>query len=599
MKLLTTACAAALSVGLFGAAGAVQAQSYDDIVVFGDSLSDNGNLALFAAQPPPPYFGGRFSNGIVWVEQLGFGPLGGYGDTTDSVDWAFGGAWTSTNPNPPPMTSQVAAYMGSGGTFQSDDVVTLWGGANNIFNNIAAASITPNPIGTMQTVGALAANDIGGMVNTVANAGAGTILVPNLPTLSLTPSFGGGNPAAPLADAGVQGFNTQLLSNLFTQAALHPNANIILMDVNTAGAFLAANATRFGFTNVTSPCFNGVTVCASPGTTFYWDGVHPTTAGHAFIAALATEYLYYGDFAVSTAAEGEAALRHRAVASDSAFTHLGSGAFGDQDRAVISIDYERATIDSRGLMPASDDDSSGFHIQLDHPLSPTLLLGGQFSATRSQVDAGLLKFDSESFSFDAYAGWHSGDGLFINGLIGAGRDNYRDIKRVTMIPTVVNDADTQGLTWSAKLQGGWVFGAGGLSISPRAALGYVHTQVDGYTEDGPMVRQVIADRAIEAVTAEATIRIDGDMGDSVHAFVEAGYRDNIDYNADDVTASLANNPALPLSTEVAEGDGGLALVDAGLTADLSDTFSVGVSYRGRMGDALESHTGRVAVTIRF
>ena len=87
MKLMTTACAAALCLGLLGASGAAQAQSYDDIIVFGDSLSDNGNLALFAAQPPPPYFGGRFSDGIVWVEQLGFGPLGGFGDTTDSVDW--------------------------------------------------------------------------------------------------------------------------------------------------------------------------------------------------------------------------------------------------------------------------------------------------------------------------------------------------------------------------------------------------------------------------------------------------------------------------------------------------------------------------------
>ena len=40
--------------------------------------------------------------------------------------WAFGGAWTSTAPNPPPMTTQVAAYIGSGGTFQSDDLVTLF-----------------------------------------------------------------------------------------------------------------------------------------------------------------------------------------------------------------------------------------------------------------------------------------------------------------------------------------------------------------------------------------------------------------------------------------------------------------------------------------
>ena len=97
--LVARATAACLLLAATSAMAA--APSFTGMYVFGDSLSDNGNLVIFAAQPPPPYFGGRFSNGIVWVEQLGFGPLGGYGDTTDSVDWAFGGAWTSSSFPPP------------------------------------------------------------------------------------------------------------------------------------------------------------------------------------------------------------------------------------------------------------------------------------------------------------------------------------------------------------------------------------------------------------------------------------------------------------------------------------------------------------------
>jgi outer membrane lipase/esterase len=425
------------------------------------------------------------------------------------------------------------------------------------------------------------------------------VLVPNLPTLSLTPAFSG-SPAAPLANAGVAGFNTQLYGNLFAQAAAHPNTNIILMDVNTAGGFLAANAARFGFTNVTSVCFNGVTVCSTPGTYFYWDSVHPTTAGHAFIAALATEYLTYQDQSVPTSAQGETALRHRAQASDAVFTHLGLGAFDpDRDGVSILIDGEEATVDARGLMPETQDDSTSFRISLDHAMSDNLMVGGMFSATKSQVDAGLVQFDSESFSLDAYIGWRSGDGLFVNAAAGASQDNYRDIERVTMVPTVINDSTTEGATYSAKIQAGWVFESGGFSISPRAAVGWVNADVEGYTEDGPMVRQVIHDRSIDAVTAEASIRFEGRMGEGMGAFLEAGYRDNLDYNADAVTASLADNPALPLGTDVAEGDGGLALVDAGFTAAVSDNISVGVAYRGRMGDELESHMGRVSVNLRF
>ena len=40
------------------------------IVAFGDSLSDTGNIFRDLAFPPPPYFEGRSSNGILWLEYL-------------------------------------------------------------------------------------------------------------------------------------------------------------------------------------------------------------------------------------------------------------------------------------------------------------------------------------------------------------------------------------------------------------------------------------------------------------------------------------------------------------------------------------------------
>src|SRR6202041_1516226 len=62
------------------------ASSYSALVVYGDSLSDNGNLYAAIGYPPSPYFQGRFSNGPVAAEQLAVA-LG-----VPLLDFAVGGA---------------------------------------------------------------------------------------------------------------------------------------------------------------------------------------------------------------------------------------------------------------------------------------------------------------------------------------------------------------------------------------------------------------------------------------------------------------------------------------------------------------------------
>ena len=45
--------------------GVAAAQQFSDVVAFGDSLSDNGNLYKATGFPPPPYWEGRYTNGRV------------------------------------------------------------------------------------------------------------------------------------------------------------------------------------------------------------------------------------------------------------------------------------------------------------------------------------------------------------------------------------------------------------------------------------------------------------------------------------------------------------------------------------------------------
>lgn len=143
------------------------------IVVFGDSLSDNGNtFALttelhqdideFPVVPDPElYWQGRFSNGPVWNEffagLVGFLPNKRQGELRQSahyLNYAYGGAWAETyQPDderpmqyklgdawhtlPPSLDSQVETYL-TDITTQPDvishDLIFIWIGGNDYLN---------------------------------------------------------------------------------------------------------------------------------------------------------------------------------------------------------------------------------------------------------------------------------------------------------------------------------------------------------------------------------------------------------------------------------------------------------------------------------
>ena len=90
------------------------APTFSNMVVFGDSLSDTGNLfiATGGTQPPAgqPYFNGRFSDGPLWVESLAAGlnlPLASNPYLVGGNNYAFAGARTGTSSSPPGLLAQV------------------------------------------------------------------------------------------------------------------------------------------------------------------------------------------------------------------------------------------------------------------------------------------------------------------------------------------------------------------------------------------------------------------------------------------------------------------------------------------------------------
>ena len=592
------------------AAGSASAQTYGRLVVFGDSLTDNGNLfRLTGGRPPappsPPYFQGRFSNGPTFVELLGFN-LNGFGTVTGSTDYAFGGARTDLSQSPPGMRLQLQSYLAAGGAFGANDLVVVYGGANNIFQAFQSPpgsppggiALLPDPVTALRGVTNAAAADIGAIVGTVAGRGAGTVLIPNLPSLSATPQFSS-TPLRDLSEGGTIFFNTALLAQVNAASAANTGTNFIYMDVNAFDAFVRANPGAFGFTNVTTSCLNPTTfaVCATPDQFLYWDSVHPTAAAHRGLAALTLDYINYGARGAGTAALGETSLGHRASAAEAALDRLEENRDGDGPRFSLAVDGGRRTDDQRGPVPEIERDTAAVRIAVDARLRPDFTAGVQFSAAHADTQAGALEFQAASLGFDGYLGFERGS-LFVNVTGGGSSDEYTDYRRQTGVGPVVHFADrVTGSSLSGAVQTGVRLPFGQAELSPRAALSAYRVEVDAFSENGPAARHAVRRHDIEAAAAEVALRLETPLGGGrFRGHVEGGYGDFFDYDGP-VAVALANNPARPIETDV-DAPGRGALLKAGVEGQVLGGLQLGLAYHGRFDEGSDSHAARLSLTYR-
>ncbi len=268
---------------LFVALFSVQASAYSAMYVFGDSLSDTGNVSAATAGtvPAPPYAPGRFSNGPVWVEtlsaNLGLGAVNP--SSLGGKNYAWGGAVTgpALTSTFPTLTQQAGIYLGNvGGVADANALYVVWGGGNDV----RAGNVT-------NTVANLVA-----IITSLAGAGATNFLVPNLPDIGLTPDA---IAAGPAAVAGATFLSTLVNSQLAAQMpGLATGLGVNIISLNVFG-FLnntIAGSPGNGYTNTNTRCYvSGPTACANPNDYIFWDGIHPTARAHQDLGNLASSVI--------------------------------------------------------------------------------------------------------------------------------------------------------------------------------------------------------------------------------------------------------------------------------------------------------------------
>ncbi len=270
--------------------------NFDNIYVFGDSLSDDGNVFKASGNtfPPLPYYQGRFSNGPVWVEQLA--PLLGL-QPNPNTNFAFGGATTggdntlnSVFPTPLPglqqeINSFTAPLKAANQSADPNALYIVWAGANDYLPNTSSFK----PFGQPN----IPVKNLSDAVTALAGVGAKKIMVVNLPDLGEIPLTVGSPLSEPL-DTLTKAHNSALAATLNgLSQTLGPDVNIIPFDVNSVLSNYRKSPEKFGLTNLTAACFNQTAsaVCANPNQYSFWDNVHPTTTVDTVIAESAYEVL--------------------------------------------------------------------------------------------------------------------------------------------------------------------------------------------------------------------------------------------------------------------------------------------------------------------
>ena len=233
---------------------------FDQIVVLGDSLSDQGNA-------------GRFSNGPVWVEQLA-GRLGASlaPSRSGGLNFAVGGARLDAQSGSDSLRAQAALFLKQprpGGR----TLYVVYGGGNDIF---AAIGRPDGPAVVDRAIASLVS-----ILEDFERLGPVDVLVPNLPDVGITPAVRARGSAAVIEAERLSARFNRGVEETLAKAERGAGIRIHRLDVWSMGERVKADPEALGFTDVTRPC-RGLKTCEGH---LFWDDVHPTVEAHARLAA--------------------------------------------------------------------------------------------------------------------------------------------------------------------------------------------------------------------------------------------------------------------------------------------------------------------------
>ena len=262
---------------------------FTNVVAFGDDNTDTGNVfRLTNRQWPlfPPYNHGRFTDGRVWLENLGVLNVQNYayiGATTDN-DNLVRGYIPLNDMTVPGVRQQILNYLKStdiGAVDLTQTLYVIWAGANDYLDN---ANITTDSV-------------VNSLINAVYDllvVGVTNLVLINQPPLYAYPGFSSVHPNLTLKSR-ICTHNQILQTNLSIMDLLNNQASIRVFDLySLINDILIGNTSST--LNIVDQCWrmrDGVLLanCSNPEHYMFIDELHLTSTIHQMIATRFLQFL--------------------------------------------------------------------------------------------------------------------------------------------------------------------------------------------------------------------------------------------------------------------------------------------------------------------
>lgn len=610
------------------ASQAAAQNQYTSITIFGDSLSDPGNIPKFffgIDVPPPPYYKNEFSNGPIYAYYLG----GEFGISVPFTDYAIGGAFTGTQnfgglPGNPlvglpnaGMDGEITLYLSTNPHPTPRDLFFVWGGANDYFGYLNNSFSAPAGATPAQLTNIFLAPGGGPIPTTIANLvhdidrlaaiGVRNFVVPNLPNLGATPDYNGSSATAVPATL-LATLHNQALAQAMSQLQQQLHVNVTVVDIGAVFNDVVANPAKYGLINVTNQCILNSTCVAQQLHYLFWDGVHPTgfiqqTLSEAYFASLSGPTTVGSELELDKIAEQGLFDRIRARgtalrAGAGGFTvdNVGgiSGATGtDSDAklaAWITGDYGWGSQGTRQNVVGFDWQNKQFTGGIDYRATDWLAVGGAlgYAETSADLEGAMGSQTVDSYQLALYAtAWSDG---WFGSIAGTyGYSDWTKLHRNAFVANQIAAATSGGQTLGARLEGGYQMRCwDAVTLTPSAALRYARYRIGSYAESGAVgLDQEVDGQGDQSLIGE--IGVEAAMETNIGGYavtprVHLGLDHEFHNPVRTIVTRLVSQPETFVATGIAPTPDSWARAGAGVDIHFAESFTALLDFDGIVAD---------------